>query len=59
MDLHLVGGVNCLFINKSIIIFFYINDIVVACLRKDIQDLNDFKAALIKRYEIQALGNLK
>jgi hypothetical protein len=59
MGLHPVGGVNCLFISKSVIVFFYVDDIVAACLRKDIQDLNDFEAALMKRYEIQALGDLK
>ena len=40
-------GTNCLFTNRRLIVFFYIDDIAVLCAKKDLLRLKEFKAKLL------------
>ena len=51
-------GTNCLFTNRRLIIFFYVDNIAVLCAKKDLHRLEEFKAKLLQQYKIHALGDL-
>jgi len=53
-----VPNVNCLYTNSRLIIFFYINNIVILSTKKNLPRLAEFKAKLLDRYKIRTLGNL-
>ena len=53
-----VPGTNYLFTNRQLIIFFYVDDITILFAKKDLQRMEEFKAKLLQRYEIRALGDL-
>ena len=54
-----VPGTNCLFINRRLIVFFYIDDIAVLFAKEDLLRLKEFKAKLLNQYEIYTLGDLQ
>jgi hypothetical protein len=54
-----VPGTNCLFTNKRLIVFFYVDNIAVLFAKKDLLKLEEFKAKLLNQYKIYALGNLQ
>ena len=56
--LKLVLGTNYLFTDEQLIVFFYVDDITVLFAKKDLLRLKEFKAKLLYRYEIRALGDL-
>ena len=45
--LKLVLGTNCLYTNRQLIVFFYIDDITVLFTKKDFLRLEEFKAKLL------------
>ena len=47
LGLCVIPGVNCLFINKYLIAFFYVDDIVMLCLKNNLYKLREFKKALL------------
>jgi hypothetical protein len=49
----------CLYTNSRIIIFFYINNIIIIVHPKYYSDFLDFKAKLIAAYKIRDIGELK
>jgi hypothetical protein len=49
----------CLYINRQIIIFFYINNIIIIVHSKYYSDFLDFKAKLIAAYKMRDIGELK
>jgi hypothetical protein len=49
----------CLYTNRQIIIFFYINNIIIMVYPKYHSDFLDFKAKLIAAYKIRDIGELK
>ena len=51
-------GTNCLYTDGRLIVFFYVDDIAVLFTKKDLLRLKEFKAKLLHRYEIRALGDL-
>ena len=53
-----VPGTNCLFTNRRLIVFFYVDDITVLFAKKDLQKIEEFKAKLLQQYEIRILGDL-
>ena len=57
-SLKLVLGINCLYTNRRLIVFFYIDNIAVLFAKKDFLRLEEFKAKLLHRYEIYILGDL-
>jgi len=54
-----VPGTNCLFTDRRLIVFFYVDNIAVLFAKKDLQRLEEFKAKLLHQYEIRALGDLQ
>jgi hypothetical protein len=48
-----------LYTNRQIIIFFYINNIIIIVYLKYHSDFLDFKAKLIAAYKIRDIGELK
>ena len=48
----------CLFMNDWLTVFFYVDDIVLLCRPADLPKLNEFKEALMNRYEMKDLGEL-
>jgi hypothetical protein len=59
LGLQPVPGVNCLFTNDRLIVFFFVDDIVVLCLPTYLDRLTRFEAQLLDRYEMRSLGDLK
>jgi hypothetical protein len=57
LGMHQVIGQLCLFTNGSVILFFYVDDIVL--IGRNLEEIEDFKKALISRYEMRDLGNLQ
>jgi hypothetical protein len=53
-----VPKVDCLFINDKLIVFFYVNDIVILYRRSNYNEFLSFKSKLFNRYKIQDLGEL-
>jgi Reverse transcriptase (RNA-dependent DNA polymerase) len=59
LGLHPISGVNCLFANDFLLLFFYVDDIVVLFHRKHTQKVKEFEDSLLRRFEMRALGELK
>lgn len=57
LGMHQVTGQLCLFTNRSVILFFYVDDIVL--IGRNLKEIEDFQKALISRYEMRDLGNLQ
>ena len=45
--LKLVLGINCLFTNGQLIVFFYVDNIAVLFTKKDLQKMEEFEAKLL------------
>jgi hypothetical protein len=59
LDLHEISGQPCLFTtDDGIIVFFYVDDIVLLCRPKDLPKLDKLRTALMQRYEMRDLGKL-
>jgi Reverse transcriptase (RNA-dependent DNA polymerase) len=54
-----VPGVNCLYVNEWLILFFYVDDIVALCTKSNVAKLREFETQLLKKFEMRALGELK
>ena len=57
--LNPIPGTNCLYTNRRLIIFFYVDNIAVLFAKKDLLRLKEFKAKLLPQYKICALGDLQ
>ena len=57
--LNPVPGTNCLFTNRRLIVFFYIDNIAILCSKKDLLRLKEFETKLLHKYKIRALGDLQ
>jgi hypothetical protein len=53
-----VPGILCLFTNEKLIVFFYVDDIVVLVRLEDLAAYKEFERSLKIRYEIRCLGKL-
>ena len=49
----------CLYTNRQIVIFFYVNDIIIIVHPKYYSNFLDFKAKLIAAYKMRDIGELK
>ena len=59
LELHEVAGEPCLFVNSDgIIIFFYVDDIVLLCRPETLPQLRQLHTALMQKYEMRDLGEL-
>jgi Reverse transcriptase (RNA-dependent DNA polymerase) len=54
-----VPGVNCLYTNGWLILFFYVDDIVALCTKSNVAKLREFETRLLKKFEMRALGELQ
>ena len=59
LGLQPVPGVNCLFANDFLLLFFYVDDIVVLYHKKYTQKVKEFEDSLLRRFEMRSLGELK
>jgi hypothetical protein len=59
LDLHLILSTNCLFINDFLLLFFYVNDIIILFNKRYTQKVKEFKASLLRRFEMRTLKELK
>ena len=48
----------CLFINDWLVVFFYVDDIIVLCHQSQLARMYAFKQQLTERYEMRDLGDL-
>jgi hypothetical protein len=53
-----VPGIQCLYANSSLLVFFYVDDIVLAYRRRFEQEATSFVNSLTKAYELNRLGDL-
>ena len=58
LGLTQVPGINCLFKNDWLILFFYVDDIVVLYHKQHRQQFQTFEDLLIKSYELRSLGDI-
>ena len=58
LGLYPVPGVDCLFTNQWLILFFYVDDFVLLYRSQDEMKFVQFEAALLAKYEIRSLGDL-
>ena len=56
---QLAGDESCLFGNQYLIVFFYVDDIVVLYHKQYTQQYANFKQQLLTQFEIKDLGELK
>jgi hypothetical protein len=61
MKFELVSDIDCLFLSQDthVLLFFFIDDIVVLHVRRYISQVNDFQVKLFKRFEMKCLKELK
>jgi hypothetical protein len=59
LGLNKVAGVSCLYTNKHIIVFFFVDDIVVIYKKEHEHIIEDFQAKLFKSYKMRYLGEIK
>ena len=61
MNLELVPGVDCVFISQDthILLFFFVDDIVILYDRRYINQVDQFQALLFQKYEMRYLGQLE
>ena len=57
--LNQVSGIECLFINDSMICFFFVNDITVLYDRKFTHQVDEFQKKLFSRYEMRYIGEIE
>ncbi len=60
-DLRLMSilDVNCLYINDWLILFFYVDDIVILFIKTNVNRIRIFKKALMQRFEMRILDSLQ
>ena len=59
LGLKPVLDTNCLFLNDKLIVFFYVDDIVVLCHPSNIFVYNKFREKLLDVYKMREMGELK
>jgi hypothetical protein len=59
LKLQSISEVNCLFANDWLIFFFYVNDIMIICMKKNMNRMRFFEKSLMKRLEMRILSELK
>ncbi len=59
LGLYPVPGVEALYTDETLIVFFYVDDIIVACPPERVDTLDRFERQLMEMYDIKALGDAK
>jgi hypothetical protein len=58
LGLNPVNGFPCIFTNKWLIVFFYVDDVVMAYARANAHKHAEFEAALMECYNMKTMGDL-
>jgi Reverse transcriptase (RNA-dependent DNA polymerase) len=58
LRLHVIPSVNCLLTHERLPLFFYVDDIVILCIKENLPALQAFEEALFQRFEMRSLGEL-
>ena len=59
LGLEPISGADCLFTNQHMLVFFFIDDIILIYSKKDREHVNNFKAQLLQTYEMRRLSKLE
>ncbi len=59
LELQSISKINCLFVNDWLILFFYVDDIMIICLKENLNWMRFFEKSLMKRFEMRVLKELK
>ena len=59
LRLHPIPSVNYLYVNESLLLFFYVNDIAVLFSKQNQSKFKHFKHNLLRQYEMRSLRELK
>jgi hypothetical protein len=59
LELMLVLEINCLYVNEWIVLFFYMNDLMIIFLKKNTNRIQIFKKTLMQWFEMRVLDELK
>jgi hypothetical protein len=59
LELQSISKINCLFVNDWLIFFFYVDDIMIICLKENLNRMRFFEKLLMKRFEMRILKKLK
>lgn len=59
IGLEPIPGIDCLFTNQFMLLFFFVDDIVVIYDRRYTKEVNKFQAQLFQTYEMRYLGELE
>jgi hypothetical protein len=59
LELQSISKINCLFVNDWLILFFYVDDIVIICLKENLNRMRFFEKSLMKKFEMRMLKELK
>jgi hypothetical protein len=59
LKLQSISKVNCLFVNDWLILFFYVDDIMIICLKENLNRMRFFEKSLMKRFEMKIFEKLK
>ncbi len=59
LELQSISRVNCLFVNDWLILFFYVDDIMIICQKENLNRMRFFEKSLMKRFEMRVLKKLK
>jgi hypothetical protein len=59
LNLQSISEVNCLFVNNWLILFFYVDEIMTICMKKNVNRMRFFEKSLMKRFEMRILNELK
>jgi Reverse transcriptase (RNA-dependent DNA polymerase) len=58
LGLHPIPGINCLYANDHLLLFFYVDDIAILYSKQHHDEFKQFKHGLLQRFEMRSLGNL-
>jgi hypothetical protein len=59
LKLQSISRINCLFVNDWLILFFYVDNIMIICLKENLNRMRFFEKLLMKRFEMKVLRKLK
>jgi hypothetical protein len=54
-----ISKLNCLFVNDWLILFFYVDDIMTICIKKNVNRIRFFEKSLMKLFEMRIMNELK
>jgi hypothetical protein len=59
LRLQSISKINYLFVNDWLILFFYVDDIMIICLKENLNRMRFFEKSLMKKFEMRMLRELK